>query len=68
MLPSIDQLLATVRQLEPSASQSDIVNGLTLAYCRAEAQNGGLAKPELRWRLARFSQLVYTQIASRGKD
>ena len=39
MLPTIDLLLTIVRQLEPSASQADIVNGLTLAYWRAEAQN-----------------------------
>jgi mono/diheme cytochrome c family protein len=68
MMEAIDQSIARARQVAPDASPSDIVNELTLAYCRVEAGRGKLADPDQRRLLNRFSQLVYTQLASNGKD
>jgi hypothetical protein len=68
MLQAIDQLVARARQVAPKAGQSDIVNGLILAYCRVEEGDGGLADPDKRRLLNRFSQLVYTELASNGRE
>jgi mono/diheme cytochrome c family protein len=68
MLTSIDQLIARARQDTPDASRSDIVNDLTLAYCEVEAHNDGVSDGDKRRLLTRFSELVYTQLASNGKD
>ena len=68
MLQAIDQLIARAREVTPKAAQADIVNGLVLAYCRVGAADGGLADPDKRRLLNRFSQLVYTELASNGRD
>jgi mono/diheme cytochrome c family protein len=68
MLQGIDQSIARAKEVAPDASRSDIVDQLTLAYCRIEASRGGIAPPDKRRLLNRFSQLVYTQLVSNGKD
>ena len=68
MLTTIDQSIARARQVAPDASRSDIVNDLTLAYCEVEAAQRGLSDADKRRLLTRFSELVYTQLASNGKD
>src|SRR5208283_4286607 len=37
MVATIPKLIARLRQISPRVSQADIVNGLTLAYCKIEA-------------------------------
>jgi mono/diheme cytochrome c family protein len=69
MPQAIDQVIARARQVAPQASQSDIINNLTLAYCRVESGGGsGPLSAEKRGALNRFSQRVYTQLVSNGQD
>jgi hypothetical protein len=61
--------VARAREVAPDAARADIVNGLTLAYCRVEFPGGkGPTSPETRGALNRFSQLVYTSLVSNGKE
>jgi mono/diheme cytochrome c family protein len=68
ILQTIAPLVQHVRQSEPSRQQADIVNGLTLAYCRVEQKAGMLSNPDGRRRLNEFSLLVYSDLASRGHE
>jgi len=55
-----------VRQLSPDLSQADVVNGLSLAYCRVQSRESAFDKPQGRGRLNRFSLLLYGELASGG--
>ena len=67
MRETIPGLLARVRQLSPDLSQADVVNSLSLAYCRVQSQGGALRDEKGRARLSRFSLLVYGELASGGR-
>jgi mono/diheme cytochrome c family protein len=62
MLPTLPKLIARVRQISPQLSQADIVNGLTLAYCKIEAHKASFREPHGRNLLNRFSFLVYSEL------
>jgi hypothetical protein len=64
MLPTIPTLIARVREVSPKLSQADIVNGLTVAYCKIQEQTASLVQPHGRELLNRFSLLVYSELAS----
>ena len=68
MLPTIPTLIARVREISPKLSQADIVNGLTLAYCKIEAQKASFRQPHGRALLNRFSLLVYSELVSNGHE
>ena len=68
MLPTIPTLIARVREISPQLSQADIVNGLTLAYCKIEAQKASFRQPHGRALLNRFSLLVYSELVSNGHE
>jgi mono/diheme cytochrome c family protein len=64
----IPSLIARVKQVSPDKPQADIINGLTLAYCRIEARTPDFLKPHGRDQLNRFGQLVYSELASKGHE
>ena len=66
MQEMIPTLIARVRQLSPDLSQADVVNGLSLAYCRVQSRESAFDKPQGRGRLNRFSLLLYGELASGG--
>ena len=68
MQPTAQTLIGRVRQVSPQLSQADIVNGLTLAYCKIEAQKASFREPHGRVLLNRFSLLVYSELASGGRE
>ena len=68
MLPTLPKLIARVREVSPKLSQADIVNGLTLAYCKIEAQKASFREPHGRELLNRFSLLVYSELVSKGHE
>ena len=68
MLPTIPSLIQRVHQIAPDKKQSDIVNGLTLAYCRVEARKAAFRKPNGRELLNQFSLLVYSELVSNGNE
>jgi mono/diheme cytochrome c family protein len=58
----IAQLVPKVHAAAPGVSQADIINGMTVAYCPIVSRDGGLAKPENRRLLNRFTTLLYTKL------
>jgi mono/diheme cytochrome c family protein len=69
LLQNADKLINLVKAGAPQASQSAIINSLTLGYCPVVAANKNAAtqaqKSEL---LDEFAERIYTQIASNGQD
>ncbi len=61
-----DRAVARVQQVMPKASQADIINGLTVGYCKVASQAEQLRDARSRLLLNRFSQLVYTSLVSTG--
>ncbi len=68
MLPTIPSLIARVKEISPDKPQADIINGLMLAYCQIEAKTPAFLKPHGRDQLNRFGQLVYSELASKGRE
>jgi mono/diheme cytochrome c family protein len=68
MLQTIPTLIALVKKGSPDKPQADIINGLMLAYCRIEARSPEFLKPRGRDQLNRFGQLVYSELASKGRE
>jgi mono/diheme cytochrome c family protein len=68
MLPAVSQVLARARAVDPHRSQADLINGLMLDYCRVLAGHDGIGRARSRQMLNQFGQLVYTELASGGKD
>ncbi len=67
ILPDVNKIIAKVKAGAPNASQEDIVNSLTIAYCPIVAQNGQLNPDQKIWELTHFSERVYTQLTTGGK-
>jgi len=68
MLTTIPSLVARVKEISPDKPQADIINGLMLAYCQIEARTPAFSKPHGRDELVRFGQLVYSELASKGRE
>ncbi len=64
MLQSVSALIQSARKLAPTASQAEIINGLTRTYCRVQFKAGIGSKPDSVRLLNQFSQLVYAELAS----
>jgi mono/diheme cytochrome c family protein len=67
ILANAEALITKVRAAAPKASQADIINSLTIAYCPVVAAKTSLPtqaqKAEL---LDEFAERVYTELASKG--
>jgi mono/diheme cytochrome c family protein len=68
MWNTVPGVLSSAKQSSPGISRADLVNGLTLAYCRVEARAGALQKPNGRRLLNQFSMLVYSELVSNGNE
>ncbi len=68
MLATVPSLIARVKAISPDKPQADIINGLMLAYCRIEARTPDFLNPHGREQLNRFGQLVYSELASKGRE
>ena len=68
IMQNIDQIVKRLKSNNPQAKRADIVNSLTIAYCPIAAPDGRLATPQSRRQLNRFSELVYAELASGGKE
>jgi mono/diheme cytochrome c family protein len=65
MLPTIDSILSTVKNT--GASDDDIVNALTAAYCPVVMADSTVSPASRASLLGNFSGLVYGQLKSGGK-
>jgi mono/diheme cytochrome c family protein len=69
VLQNATALIGKVRAAAPKATQADIINSLTLAYCPIVAANTTLTtQAQKSEALDEFAERVYTQIAANGRD
>jgi mono/diheme cytochrome c family protein len=66
MEETIPSLISRVHQISPNLAQADVVNGLSLAYCRLQSRDPGFNQPKGRARLDRFNYLVYGELTAGG--
>jgi hypothetical protein len=67
MLQQIDGILPEIKAAAGRASDDDIVNGLTAAYCPVAMQDATLPPAERPIQLGTFAQLVYGQLKTKGQ-
>ncbi len=68
ILQTVEQIVPKVKAAAPHAQQADIVNGLTLAYCPIIRQDTSLPDVQKVVQLNQFSERVYSELRSNGKD
>ena len=68
VLQTAEQIVPKVKAAAPNAGQADIVNGLTLAYCPIIRHDGQLPEAQKITQLDQFSQRVYSELKTNGKD
>ncbi len=69
VLANAELLIQKVRAGAPKATQADIINSLTIAYCPVVAADTSLAGPVQKSEaLDGFAERVYTDIVSKGQD
>ena len=69
MLPNAEALIKLVHAGAPKATQADIINSLTIAYCPVVAADTSLPGPVQKSEaLDGFAERVYTDIVSKGQD
>ncbi len=66
MLPTVNDVVAKVRQAAPDLKREQIVNGLTVAYCPILYRDSTVAPTQKSAQLANFSARVYTQLRTDG--
>ena len=65
---TIEQILPKIKAAVPDARQADIVNSLTLAYCPVIRQQADIPEPQKVTQLNQFSEQVYSEFKSNGKE
>ena len=68
ILQIAEQAVTTLKAAVPHASQADIVNGLAAAYCPIVRQDTTLSGRQKVERLDEFSERVYSELVSNGKE
>jgi mono/diheme cytochrome c family protein len=68
VLQTVEQVVPKVKAAAPHAARADIVNGLTLAYCPIIRQDAKLSDQQKVARLDEFSERVYSDLQSNGKE
>jgi mono/diheme cytochrome c family protein len=61
MLSVAKQVVSAMRQAEPHASEADLVNDATTAYCNVLHADPQLAEVDRASKIGQFSELVYSQ-------
>ena len=68
ILQTVEQIVPKVKAAAPHAQQADIVNGLTLAYCPVVRKQADIPDPRKVLLVGQFSERVYSEVHSNGKD
>jgi hypothetical protein len=68
VLQSVERILPKIKAAAPHAQQADIVNGLTLAYCPVVRNAGNIPEQQKATQLGQFSEQVYSEQRSNGKE
>jgi mono/diheme cytochrome c family protein len=68
VLQTTEAVTPKLQAVVPNASQADIVNGLTLAYCPILRQDSSISDPQKVTQLDGFSEQIYSYLRSNGKE
>ena len=68
VLQTVEQIVPKLKAAAPHAQQADIVNGLTLAYCPILRQDPNIPQQQKPTQIGQFSERVYSELRSNGKD
>jgi mono/diheme cytochrome c family protein len=68
VLQTTEEIVPKLKAAAPNASQADIVNGLTLAYCPIVRQDPNIPEQRKVTQLDEFSERVYSYLRSNGKE
>lgn len=68
MLNNVNAIVQKLHSLAPGLSQSDAVNGLTIAYCPIVYGDDSIPPDQRAWQLTHFADRLYTQLSNNGSD
>ena len=68
MLNNVNAIVQKLHSVAPALSQSDAVNGLTIAYCPIVYGDDTIPPDQRPWQLTHFADRVYTQLSNNGSD
>ncbi len=68
VLQTAEKVVATVKTAVPQAKQADIVNSLTIAYCPVVEADGKIPADMKVAALDHFSERVYSELRSGGRE
>ncbi len=68
VLANAEIMIKHVRAVAPKATQADIINSLTIAYCPVVLADKSLGQMQKSEALDGFAERVYTDIVSQGQD
>jgi mono/diheme cytochrome c family protein len=65
---NVSEIVQKLHAVAPDVSQSDVVNGLTVAYCPIVYGNPSIPPAQRAWQLTHFADRLYTQLSAAGSD
>jgi cytochrome c553 len=68
MLNNVNAIVQKLHSVAPTVSQSDEVNGLTIAYCPIVYADDTIPPDQRGWQLTHFADRLYTQLSTNGSD
>jgi mono/diheme cytochrome c family protein len=68
LLNNVNAIVQTLHRVAPTVSQSDAVNGLTIAYCPIVYGDETIPPDQRAWQLTHFADRLYTQLSNNGSD
>jgi mono/diheme cytochrome c family protein len=68
MLNNVNAIVQKLHSVAPTVSQSDAVNGLTIAYCPIVYADDTIPADQRGWQLTHFADRLYTQLSNNGSD
>ena len=68
MLNNVNAIVQKLHSVAPTVSQSDAVNGLTIAYCPIVYADDTIPPDQRAWQLTHFADRLYTQLSTNGSD
>ena len=68
LLNNVNAIVQKLHSVAPTVSQSDAVNGLTIAYCPIVYGDDTIPADQRAWQLTHFADRLYTQLSNNGSD
>ena len=68
VLQTVELIVPKLKAAVPQAKPADLVNGLTLAYCPVLRQDATIPQQQKATEIGQFSERVYSELHSSGKE